>query len=63
VRERGSVDLTDAIERAYLLKRGETLPAREHFLVAGPARAVEKALPSFERWWNAVEQEQLALVV
>jgi hypothetical protein len=51
VRQRGPLDVSDGIERVYLLRRGEALPTREHFLVAGPAGAKPKALPSFESWW------------
>lgn len=61
MRERGEVDGSDGIERFYVLRRGETLPAREHFLIAGPDGAVEKAMPSFESWWNEQDQEQLTL--
>lgn len=52
VRRHGPVDRSDGIEHHYRLRRGEALPAREHFLVAGPAGAADKALPSFEPWWN-----------
>jgi hypothetical protein len=62
VRQRGSVDAADGIERSYLRRRGKSLPAREHFVVAGPSGAVAKALPSFDRWWNELDQQQLALV-
>ncbi len=61
VRDGNRVDRADGIERAYLLRRGDCLPAREHFLVAGPAGAVAKALPNFGAWWNAIAQQQLAL--
>lgn len=61
VRRRGPVDRADGIERHYRLRRGDVLPAREHFLVAGPAGAADKALPSFEAWWNQIAQESLAL--
>lgn len=61
VREHGPVDLTDGIARAYLLRRGETLPTREHFIVAGPAGAIAKARPSFPSWWNAIDHQQLTL--
>lgn len=61
VRRHGPVDRSDGIERHYRLRRGEALPAREHFLVAGPAGAADKALPSFEAWWNAIAQERLTL--
>jgi hypothetical protein len=61
IRERGSVEGSDGIHRSYIRRRGEKLPAREHFLVAGPAGAVEKALPSFGRWWSEIDHEQLAL--
>jgi hypothetical protein len=61
VRTLGDVDDHDGIERTYLLRRGERLPTREQFIVAGPAGAQEKALPSFETWWAELEHEQLAL--
>jgi hypothetical protein len=61
VRRLGPVDRHDGIERRYLLRRGKTLPAREHFLVAGPEGAVDKAMPNFESWWNEIAQERLAL--
>lgn len=40
---------------------GETLPAREHFVVAGPVGAVDKAVKSFEASRNRIAQEQLFL--
>jgi hypothetical protein len=61
VRSLGPVHTHDGIERVYRLRRGERLPTRESFVVAGPAGAVEKALPSFGAWWAALEHEQLAL--
>lgn len=61
VRGRGAVDRSDGIERMYLRRRGDKLPAREHFVVAGPAGAGEKALPSFESWWREADQDQLPL--
>lgn len=61
VRQHGKIDGSDGIERVYLLRKGEELPAREHFIVAGPAGAREKALPSFARWWEEVDHEQLCL--
>ena len=61
VRQRGAVDRADGIERFYRLRRGETLPTREHFVVAGPAGATPKALRNFGAWWNEIAQEQLAL--
>jgi hypothetical protein len=63
VRENGEVIRSDdGIERVYFLRRGATLPAREHFLVAGPAGAIEKARPSFDAWWAELEHEQLGLI-
>jgi hypothetical protein len=62
VRARGVVDRSDGIERVYLRRRDTTLPAREHFFVAGPAGAVEKALSSFDAWWHEVDHEQLTLI-
>jgi hypothetical protein len=62
VRSLGDIDRRDGIERVYRLRRGEDLPTREAFAVAGPAGAQEKALPSFEGWWAAIENEQLTLV-
>ena len=62
VRQRGTVDRAeDGIERVYRLRRSERLPAREHFLVAGPAGSTPKALRSFGAWWNEIAQEQLSL--
>lgn len=61
VRQYGPTDDTDGIERRYFLRRGDELPAREHFIVAGPAGAREKALPSFPRWWEEADHQQLAL--
>lgn len=61
LRCRGALDKDDGIPRLYLHRRGETLPAREHFLVAGPAGAEDKALPSFAGWWQQLEQPQLSL--
>lgn len=62
VRSLGAVDRADGIERVYLLRAGETLPRREHFIVAGPAGAIEKSLPSFPHWWAEAEHEQLDLL-
>lgn len=61
VRSLGPIDTHDGIERVYRLRRGEQLPTRESFVVAGPAGAVEKALPSFGTWWAALDHEQLVL--
>src|SRR4051794_9522454 len=63
IRNRGPLDRSDGIERVYIVHRGKSLPAREHFVVAGPAGAVDKAMPSFDAWWNAIAQEQLALAI
>jgi len=62
LRTLGAVDRADGIERVYRLRRGTTPPTREQFVVAGPAGAAEKRLPSFNRWWDEVEFRQLALV-
>jgi hypothetical protein len=62
VRSLRELDRNDGIERVYRLRRGETLPTREGFTVAGPAGAQEKALPGFDGWRAAIENEQLALV-
>lgn len=59
VRERGQVDRADGIERVYRLRRAKTLPAREHFIVAGPAGAADKAMRNFDAWWNEIAQQQL----
>jgi hypothetical protein len=61
VRCLGAVDNHDGIERVYRLRRGDALPTREAFVVAGPSGAVEKAMPGFEGWWIAIENEQLEL--
>jgi hypothetical protein len=61
VRSLGDIDRHDGIERVYRLRRGERLPTRESFVVAGPAGAIEKALPSFSTWWAQLDHEQLAL--
>lgn len=53
VRERGDIDLSDGIARAYTLRRGEGLPAREQLVVAAPAGAVDKRRPSFPDHWHA----------
>lgn len=57
----GEVDRSDGIARVYRERRGATLPAREHFLVSGPAGAVEKSLPSFDSWWARMDYPQLRL--
>jgi hypothetical protein len=62
VRDGGEIDRSDGIERVYIRRRGSTLPAREHFLVAGPAGAEEKARPSFDVWWAELDHEQLGLI-
>jgi hypothetical protein len=62
VRELGDVDRHDSIERVYRLRRGDQLPAREQFIVAGPAGAVERAMPSFETWWAQAACAQLELL-
>jgi hypothetical protein len=61
VRTLGELDAHDGIERQYLIRRGERLPTREQFIVAGPAGATDKALPSFDTWWGELDHEQLAL--
>jgi len=62
VRQYGTVDASDGFERVYLMRKGEEqLPAREHFIVAGPAGARDKALPSFPQWWEEADHEQLSL--
>lgn len=56
------VDASDDFERVYLMRKGEEqLPARENYIVVGPAGARDKALPSFPRWWEEAEHEQLSL--
>lgn len=61
LRQYGKIDDSDGIGRVYLLRKGDELPTREHFIVAGPAGAREKALPSFPRWWEEVDHQQLSL--
>jgi len=61
VRALGATDRSDGITRVYRLRRGQRLPTRESFVVAGPAGAVEKALPSFPAWWGELDHEQLTL--
>ncbi|WP_432573393.1 hypothetical protein [Kineococcus sp. SYSU DK005] len=52
-RQRGAqLDRSDTITRAWLHRRGETLPSYEHFLVAAPAGAVAKQDANFETWWT-----------
>ncbi|HKF81928.1 MAG TPA: hypothetical protein VKB23_03065 [Solirubrobacterales bacterium] len=62
VRAKGHVDRGDGIERVYLLRRGESLPTREHFVVAGPAGARPKARPIFATAWEELDREQLSLL-
>jgi hypothetical protein len=61
VRQYGPVDDDDGIGRVYLQRKGDGLPAREHLIVSGPAGAKDKALPSFERWWEEFDHPQLTL--
>lgn len=61
LRDLGELDRRDGIARVYRQQRGDTLPAREHFIVAGPAGAIEKSLPSFESWWSSLDYTQLSL--
>ena len=61
LRQHGKVDDSDGIGRVYLLRKGEELPTREHFIVAAPEGAKEKALPSFPRWWEEADHQQLTL--
>lgn len=58
----GLIDTHDGIERVYRLRRRSELPTRETFRRRRPASAQEKALPGFDGWWAAIENEQLALV-
>lgn len=67
----GSVEVADdGIARAYLRRRGASLPTGEHFLVAAPAVVADKEAPRFEQWWDALPAydpadapaEQLALL-
>ena len=44
---------SDGIERAWLRRRGATLPAAEHFLVAAPAGPQDKEGPGFQAAWQA----------
>jgi hypothetical protein len=48
---RGRPERADGIARVWLRRRGELLPSAEHYLVAGPAGAIEKGDPLFEQWW------------
>lgn len=41
----------DGIERAWLTRRADTYPAREHLLVAAPEGPVDKAGPGFDDAW------------
>ncbi len=61
VRASGDTDRSDGIARIYRLRRAQQLPTRESFVVASPAGAVEKALPSFPAWWSELDHEQLTL--
>lgn len=61
VSREGDVDAGDGIERVYRLRPGQTLPRREHFLVAGPAGAEPKVRPGFSSAWQQLDQEQLVL--
>jgi hypothetical protein len=42
----------DGIERAWIRRRGTTLPAAEHFLVAAPAGPEDKEGPGFQAAWH-----------
>jgi len=46
------LDDHDGIRRAWLQRRNDGLPAREHFLVAAPAGAKPKGDERFESWWE-----------
>lgn len=62
VRDLGEVDVgPDGIERVYRRRRGDTLPTREHFIVAGPAGALAKCMDSFPVWWAELDQLTLAM--
>jgi hypothetical protein len=61
VRRQGDVDVADGIERVYRQRARETLPRREHFIVAGPAGAKPKARPGFASAWQQLDHEQLSL--
>jgi hypothetical protein len=43
----------DGVSRAWLRRRGSTLPATEHFLVACPAGPADKQRPGFAATWAA----------
>jgi hypothetical protein len=62
VRTLGQIDRADGIERVYRLRRGTSLPAREHYIVAAPAGAVEKSRRRFATWWTELEHQQLDLL-
>jgi hypothetical protein len=62
VRTLGGVDRADGIERVYRLRRGISLPAREHYIVAAPFGAVEKSRRGFATWWEELEHQQLDLL-
>lgn len=60
------LDTHDGIERLYLRRYGRDLPAGEHFLVAGPAGALEKARPNFDTWWQEfldADERQMAMAL
>lgn len=61
VREHADIDLSDGIARAYVLRRGDGLPAREQLVVAAPSGTVGKARPSFPLHWEAAAHQQLTL--
>jgi hypothetical protein len=53
-RQRGAIPSSDdGIERAWLRRRGTTLPAIEHFLVAAPAGPNDKDGRGFATAWHA----------
>jgi hypothetical protein len=49
------LDDHDGIRRAHLRRRGDALPALEHFLVVAPAGLVDKGDERFDAWWAEIE--------
>lgn len=50
----------DGFWRAHIVRRGDALPAAEHFLAVAPAVVHDKQQDRFEDWWReiAIEQEE-----
>jgi hypothetical protein len=51
----GRIEERAGASRVWLIRGGERLPSRQHYLVVAPAGAEAKGDPRFEQWWSALD--------